>query len=1023
MRRVAPQVVVWVAILLSSCDVASREDQVKRSSETQQPAVTEPVAETGPSSNVVYLDQSRRWTLSSTGWGDGRPLAREIARQAFLIAARDELGLTTRDAWLGASMPTEGDNSPWEFTAAPGSPVHVKLVHGFPARPREYCDQALPKDVCNQHAISYEKLAGLEEKASRGEYVEALKKAGFRGQRHKQDASLTVPDSIEGLLGQMDFLAQYRAVRELHEILRSQGESPALLGALARGYAQLGVLTEYYWHPAHKVFKARGLLYAERAMAQSADAPLARWNRAFALALMGDPIHAEKESDKAEKAWEALPEADRPEKPAWAALIKPFCRYEIDALKKLAEEPGVKELATLLRFVAVEEAGGETWAVETATESLDVVPRCYRIHDSLCQFGGVATLHSATMAPVAIAGRSIYDQIRTMPGLPSEALAVATEGPNDGADSQEPEGADPDDWAEEFKHRRRLMDALLKTGQGVEALEGENVEDAGEPAWDTLGLLLRELSFIQVVRRGLFEAQKLAVPLDDWLSDSAPLVENHPYRDYLLTLPRDRAARQEITGRLIKADLVGLEFAAYPIYQVCVYFQNSDGVRAEMIRNLDYTPRDFTVLIRCYPYVSDPVSQNWQGETLLVLNPRSPMARTLLLQTNWAGVPAKLPEWDRDAVHFPALASQLAEYYLAAGRLEEAARAAKAALDLMPTDLAARRRLAAVYSRQGDEDRAIATLEEQLRQPDYNLDHASVQSEIAHYYMAKKEWEKALPYAEGAAGSYSAWGLQCAAVCHEALQQWTEAEALYRAHAERYEDPVDWYFFCRRTGEGDLVTARQACQAVEKTNANTGRIRTYDLVLYDLLEDAPEKAIPELEKALADDRSAEDAVWLALIADQLQDASKRDAALRQAVVLATEQAKKQAETKNANAQSNPDAVLRLVEALTKDLAAGGKGQLDLEALDKLATEWKGACRFSFEYALAQYLHLHGRSDAAVNYWKRCMGYPGIDARYRTLAGAALLERGIKPADYRPLLLPEAKDTEGKKPEAQEDKAL
>ena len=45
---------------------------------------------------VVYLNQSRNWNLfPALMRAKVRPLAREIVRQAFLMAARDELGLVT----------------------------------------------------------------------------------------------------------------------------------------------------------------------------------------------------------------------------------------------------------------------------------------------------------------------------------------------------------------------------------------------------------------------------------------------------------------------------------------------------------------------------------------------------------------------------------------------------------------------------------------------------------------------------------------------------------------------------------------------------------------------------------------------------------------------------------------------------------------------------------------------------------------------------------------------------------------
>ena len=61
-------------------------------------------------------------------------------------------------------------------------------------------------------------------------------------------------------LAGLEFLDVFLAVRDLHAAIKTDGESPARLAALSRGYALLGVLSEFQWHRAHRAFKARALL-------------------------------------------------------------------------------------------------------------------------------------------------------------------------------------------------------------------------------------------------------------------------------------------------------------------------------------------------------------------------------------------------------------------------------------------------------------------------------------------------------------------------------------------------------------------------------------------------------------------------------------------------------------------------------------------------------------------------------------------------------------------------------------------
>ena len=107
----------------------------------------------------------------------------------------------------------------------------------------------------------------------------------------------------------MDIVSQFSAVRELHALIKSQGESPELLGALVRAYANLGVLTEHFWLPDHKVFKARALLYAERLMRRQSGKPWGMWHKAYAEALVGLHCSALADLESAAKKENPLPPA------------------------------------------------------------------------------------------------------------------------------------------------------------------------------------------------------------------------------------------------------------------------------------------------------------------------------------------------------------------------------------------------------------------------------------------------------------------------------------------------------------------------------------------------------------------------------------------------------------------------------------------------------------------------------------------------------------------------------------------
>ncbi len=89
------------------------------------------------------------------------------------------------------------------------------------------------------------------------------------------------------VLRELNFFSQFSAIRQLHAIARSSGESPQMLGALVRGYANLGQLTNFHWNATHKVCKARALLYAQRLVRLDHASASALWHRAYAEALVG----------------------------------------------------------------------------------------------------------------------------------------------------------------------------------------------------------------------------------------------------------------------------------------------------------------------------------------------------------------------------------------------------------------------------------------------------------------------------------------------------------------------------------------------------------------------------------------------------------------------------------------------------------------------------------------------------------------------------------------------------------------
>ena len=263
-----------------------------------------------------------------------------------------------------------------------------------------------------------------------------------------------------------------------------------------------------------------------------------------------------------------------------------------------------------------------------------------------------------------------------------------------------------------------------------------------------------------------------------------------------------------------------------------------------------------------------------------------------------------------------------------------------------------------------------------MQTPDTGLAHARVRQAIAVYLMRDNHWSRALPYAEEAAKTGTAWALLTAAGCQEGMQNWDAADRCLRSVAVSYVDsPADWYFFCRRTGHGDLASARKAARdAFDQYDP-----RTADQIMamayaraagpYYLLEEEFDKAKRHFEKDFAKTKNPHQGLHLALLADRMKDAAKRDAVLQQV--------RNEGSSFIREATGKPrKELIALAGLFVQDLAHGGKAEIDLDAAARLRAIADVGEQMNFNYYLASYLDLHGKTGKAIQYWKLCMGYTG-----------------------------------------------
>jgi tetratricopeptide (TPR) repeat protein len=923
---------------------------------------------------VVYLHGGRDFALRNQPLMYRGLLARELVRQALLLAAREELACTTRDLHLGQAPPEGASHldivSIFGAGGEDGPATRLELLRGQPPAQELFASEAMMPAA----PIGIVDLTTDCEARSRGSFVTHLKQAGLSGKPPHWNADAEVPSAVPGLLAEMNFVPQWRAACLLHAEMTRRGASPSLMAALVRAYANLGVLTELHWAPAHDVFTARSLLYAQRLVVQQPQSGPALTARAYAYALAGLHAAALSDLDSLEKlafGGEAKPDET-------SVLIRDFCRFRIDLLTPNRFKAESRELVRLLRCLVREQSDSERQTIEEALDDIKALPHCYRIQTSLCQRAGVSLGHSVTLAGPSATAKTIYPRLIAMKELPDEARAVARN-TTPGLTARLLGGGSGS--AVEFAARAKVIAALMDAKVSV----GEQ----DELTWPVLGRMIAEHSFQEVFRRADFEHNSLGVPTDDWLNAARPLYEGHPFASLLQSFRRDEAVVQKAIAQAATIDLDTIEMQAQNLETIDANSRTQASKRravqvaAACLDHMDYTMND---LARRYPSVARYYQQR-ESKIMFELSPYSPQARNAMVAFHWNEVRPQIDQWLVDAEGDAAQLAAIGRHYSDDKQYDKAVPLLRKACDLSP-ELDNLRLLANAYRLQGKIDEWQNTLSEFLKQPDYALEHAGLRKEIAAYYMERHEWRKALPFAHAAAKSYASWGLLLEAQCQEALEDWPHAEALYRVEAERYET-LSWFFFTRRTGQGNaaaaLAYARTLINGPVATDITSNDRVAFHLALGDA---AAAREIQEVKfRELPNNQFV--GLLLATLADQLGDSARRDAALKH--VAASAPAKK--------AKTPRTGFPALAEALVKDLASGGHGEFNLDALSKLRSKLPASDDIGFDYLAGCYFDQHGKSDEARKAWLRCMLSLPLDAKYRTLAGAALLKRGVTPAAY------------------------
>lgn len=917
---------------------------------------TPPAITTG--ADVVYLDGGQDSTLQFGKQAYQGLLARELFRQAFLLAAREELSAVTHDRHLG-QLPPQGASQRLDLVLVAAQPNRIEILVGEPPRQALFAQERLA--VGDEPDLVA--LAQQAEALSRGNFVRQLQAAGVKGEPRRWNDLAELPAEITELLDQMSFITQWQAACLLHSHIAREGQSPAAYGALVRAYANLGVLTELHWQATNKVFKARALLYAERLVNSGRTPSLALEARAYARLLTGFPLAATADLEAAAK----LPAERIAGSAKLEPLLRAFLALDQARLTPLKQPAALRETTLLLGYLAREFTLNSAEHLAAAEATSEALPHCYRVNSYLAHEPDLRVGHSATSECFELTASTLYPRLAQIAELPAPLQRAVDEGTK----------AEED----EFSARGKLIAALKIAHQPI----GEQYE----LTWPVLGNLIGDHSFGEVMRRTRFLRYKLASSPDAWITAAEPLFAGHPYAMLmeLLRFNGDDEKFKAASAQAYRVDIDFLELGAHHfMYSPGIHASRQTRVENQIDRHMDFTATDQARMVNKYFH-----DESQAALRLFALWPAAPIARNAMIKRHWRVVKQDLPKWERWMAENPELLTALGTSLFREKQYQEAADVLEKACKLAPSH-EAYTELAFCYQQLKQDDNWLRTLQGALKLEDRGLEHARLNTQIANFYRRQRDYAGALPYAEAAAESYSEWGLRLAAEVHEALRHFDEAEKYYQAISERY-NKLDWYKFTRRR-YSDNVAAATAFSKQMLIEELGSRANPFAVVQFSIMTDDQRQVVKTVEP-LVKQYPLESGLqlFLALAHDELGQTKERDAVLTAAF---------KGDGKWTTEQLRDVLLYDLVLLLLKDVQSGAKAAftpVDIEAARKAASKDDNG-KFMFEFLLGRYLELHGKPEEAKKLYFRAWAQEPNENLNRHLSGHRLQKLGVNLSEHK-----------------------
>jgi tetratricopeptide (TPR) repeat protein len=824
----------------------------------------------------------------------------------------------------------------------------------------------------------YTALAKVLGAASREQLVELLKESGFKGEPVAFKESAPLPEGVEDLLAEMNFVSQFAAVEKIHRSMVKDGESPARLGGLVRGYANLAMLTRHHWDSSHVAFTARSLLYAERLNTMSDDPRLAQLHRAYALAIAG--LHGMALQELSRLPALSDKEGATAIDPAWSKVIEPLCRFQDKPLQELTSDPALKQLAAQLHFDMQSSYCVEPWNVAIVPAALKACPESYGIYHLMANDSPMMTQRQAVGAAPEIFGSRIPRRVAALDGIPSSVTELIGE-----------QSGVQNSWIAQWIRGERESKAWSPVPtQVAEALR--KADDQPEPSFQVLAARISAEQFVEVANYLMVSSNAVEYSKKDLVDRFAPLVAGQPYTPFIQSYGIERYQEPEKLAEL--AGQITVRDPRPNMQQMYNIFWNYSDTRGNQYCHLSEQAlwqHDYT-LPAMIGSLANVNSTWWKADNLVshfqryvedvrAISPHSPTALRLAINTTLKPTSEQLTEWEERGQSDPHALSEIAGLQNQREDFKAAIRCYDRYYELSPAYRTAVG-LAEAYRSDGQEEHWLPALEDYLKQEDYSLGHAKIHEHIALDYIKKGKWADAESHALAAAQTWSAWGLELAGRVYEGLGRWDESEKWIREAVESYPtySGYHWYFWCRRTGRGDVDAARKEYEKFLQLEwVQRPQQENYPWMAAMLSNEYQ----PALDMLQARQDYADDAYWqnhMLLLAKHVGN----DALYAELTAKLVQQIEEQSSESDPNLVAFYKLVLKLQQ----------QGQLSDEEIaqaDKLFDEFGPLSKTSYCYFFGEQLALHGDSENAQKYWRIALDAGQYNKYNATLAGYRLAE--------------------------------